>query len=386
MQEAYKCFTSAFSNQRAQVCFAMKSNSNLAVINTFAELGAGADVFSNGELMKAISAGIKPKKIVYSGVGKTRQEMSAGIEAGILQFNVESLPELMLLSDIAVSKNASVDIAIRVNPDVDAETHHKISTGRKEDKFGIDISQAKNIFNKAISLPGLNPVSIAVHIGSQLTDLSPFRTAFKNVATLTKDLRANGLDIKRLDLGGGLGISYGNDTAPTPEYGNLVKEIVGHLGCNISFEPGRLIAANAGVLVTKVIFIKEGIDRKFCIVDAAMNDLIRPALYEAEHTIQEVRKPPRNSEVTMVDIVGPICETGDTFATEYPLTSPVSGDLLVINDTGAYGAVMASSYNSRPLVPEILVSGKDYALVRRRETLKEQIDRECLAPWQSNIK
>ena len=387
MQEAYKCFTSAFSNQRAQVCFAMKSNSNLAVINTFAELGAGADVVSNGELMKAISAGIKPKKIVYSGVGKTRQEMSAGIEAGILQFNVESLPELMLLSDIAVSKNASVDIAIRVNPDVDAETHHKISTGRKEDKFGIDISQAKNIFNKAISLPGLNPVSIAVHIGSQLTDLSPFRTAFKNVATLTKDLRSNGLDIKRLDLGGGLGISYGNDTAPTPDnYAKIVEDTVGGLDCDLIFEPGRYLTGNAGILLTSVIYYKDTGLKRFVVVDAAMNDLIRPALYEAEHTIQEVRKPPRNSEVTMVDIVGPICETGDTFATEYPLTSPVSGDLLVINDTGAYGAVMASSYNSRLLVPEILVSGKDYALVRRRETLKEQINRECLAPWQSNIK
>lgn len=387
MQEAYKCFTGAFSKQRAQVCFAMKSNSNLAVINTFAELGAGADVVSNGELMKAISAGIKPKNIVYSGVGKTRQEMSAGIEAGILQFNVESLPELLLLSDIAASKNTSVDIAIRVNPDVDADTHHKISTGRKEDKFGIDIFQAKDIFNQALSLPGLSPVSIAVHIGSQLTDLSPFETAFKNVATLTRDLRSNGFEIKRLDLGGGLGISYGNNKAPNPDdYAKIVESTIGSLDCDLIFEPGRYLTGNAGILLTSVIYYKDTGYKRFVVVDAAMNDLLRPALYEAEHAIQEVRKPADTKEVTKVDVVGPICETGDTFAIEYPLTSPVSGDLLVIKDTGAYGAVMASSYNSRPLVPEVLVSGEDYALVRRRETLEEQINREFLAPWQNNIK
>lgn len=387
MQEAYKAFTNAFSSQRTQVCFAMKSNSNLAVIKTFADLGAGADVVSNGELMKAISAGVKPKKIVYSGVGKTYEELSAGIEAGILQFNVESLPELLSLSDIAASKNTSVDIAIRVNPDVDAETHHKISTGRREDKFGIDISQAKDIFKQAFSLPGLNPVSIAVHIGSQLTDLTPFETAFKNVAKLTRDLRSNGLEIKRLDLGGGLGISYGNNTAPNPnDYAKIVERTIGNLDCDLIFEPGRYLTGNAGILLTRVIYYKDTGYRRFVVVDAAMNDLLRPALYDAQHSIQEAREPSGTADLIKVDIVGPVCETGDTFATEYPLSSPVSGDLLVIKDTGAYGAVMASTYNSRLLVPEVLVSGKDYALIRRRETLEEQISRELLAPWQNNIK
>ena len=383
MTAAYRRFIDAFEGQRAQVCYAMKANSNLAVLRTFAELGAGADVVSDGELARALAAGIPAKSIIYSGVGKTKTEMAAGIDAGILQFNVESLPELAALSEVAVSKNASVDIAIRINPDVDAATHNKISTGRKEDKFGIDIARAPDAFAQAVALPGLNPVSVAVHIGSQLTDVAPFRVAFAHVAELTRQLRADGVAIRRLDLGGGLGIAYNGETVPTPaEYATMVADTVGNLDCDLVFEPGRYLIGHAGVLLTRIIFIKDTGERRFVIVDAAMNDLIRPALYGAAHAIQQVREPAPGAEYGDADIVGPVCETGDTFATAYALTDLPAGELLVIRDTGAYGAVMASGYNGRPLVPEVLVNGGIYALVRPRETLRQQLERERFAPWQ----
>jgi diaminopimelate decarboxylase len=384
MTEAYQRFVEAFAGQRAQVCYAMKANSNLAVLRTFADLGAGADVVSDGELARALAAGIPATRIVYSGVGKTRAELAAGIDAGILQFNVESLPELAALSEVAVSKGAEVEIAIRVNPDVDASTHHKISTGRKEDKFGIDIAQAGEAFAFAASLPGVTPASIAVHIGSQLTDIQPFRTAFGHVAELTRQLRTDGLAISRLDLGGGLGIAYDGEDVPTPaEYAAMVADTVGDLDCDLIFEPGRYLTGHAGVLLTRVIFVKETGERRFVIVDAAMNDLMRPALYGAAHTIQQVREPAPGAALSEADIVGPVCETGDTFATAHALGDLPAGELVVIRDTGAYGAVMSSGYNSRPLVPEVLVNGGEYAIVRPRETLAQQLDRERFASWQS---
>ena len=383
MTDAYRQFADALSGQRAQVCYAMKANSNLAVVRTFADLGAGADVVSDGELARALAVGIPGERIVYSGVGKTRDEMAAGIDAGILQFNVESLPELTALSEVAVSKNAEVEIAIRVNPDVDAATHDKIATGRKEDKFGIDIAHAPDAFSQAMALPGLTPVSVAVHIGSQLTDVTPFRAAFAHVAELTGQLRTDGVAISRLDLGGGLGIAYGDESVPTPaDYATVVAETVGGLDCELIFEPGRYLTGHAGVLLTRVIFVKENGERRFVIVDAAMNDLMRPALYSADHAIEPVLEPAPNAALSEADIVGPVCETGDTFATAHALTNVPAGEFLVIRDTGAYGAVMASGYNSRPLVPEVLVNGADYALVRPRETVRQQLDRERFADWQ----
>jgi len=383
MTEAYGSFVDALSGLRAQVCYAMKANSNLAVIRTFAELGAGADVVSDGELARALAAGIPGNRIVYSGVGKTREEMAAGIDAGILQFNVESLPELAALSEVAVRKSADVEIAIRVNPDVDAATHDKISTGRKEDKFGIDIARAPEAFAQAIALPGLTPVSVAVHIGSQLTDVAPFRAAFAHVAELTRQLRADGVAISRLDLGGGLGIAYDGGAVPGPaDYAAVVAKTVGGLDCELIFEPGRYLTGHAGVLLTRIIFVKENGGRRFVIVDAAMNDLMRPALYSADHAIQPVREPAPGATLSEADIVGPVCETGDTFATAQALTDMPAGEFLVIRDTGAYGAVMASGYNSRPLVPEVLVNGGDYALVRPRESIRQQLEREQFADWQ----
>ncbi len=384
MADAYRRFVDALSGQRAQVCYAMKANSNLAVVRTFAELGAGADVVSDGELQRALAAGIPGERIVYSGVGKTRDEMAAGIDAGIMQFNVESLSELDALSGVAVSKGAEIDIAIRVNPDVDAVTHDKITTGRKENKFGVDIARAPAAFARAVELPGLTPVSVAVHIGSQLTDVAPFRTAFGHVAELTQHLRAEGIAIRRLDLGGGLGIAYGDEAVPTvANYAAMVKETVGDLDCELIFEPGRYLTGHAGVLLTRIIFVKENGERRFIIVDAAMNDLMRPALYGADHAVEPARQPAVDAVLSEADIVGPVCETGDTFATACALTEVEAGEFLVIRDTGAYGAVMASGYNSRLLVPEVLVNGDRYALVRPRETVRQQLDRERFAEWQN---
>ena len=383
MTDAYRRFVDAFSGQRAQVCYAMKANSNLAVIRTFAELGAGADVVSDGELQRALAAGIPANRIVYSGVGKTREEMAAGIDAGILQFNVQSLPELAALSEVAVGKNTEVEIAIRINPDVDAATHDKIATGRKEDKFGIDIAHAAAAFAQASAMPGLTPVSVAVHIGSQLTDVAPFRTAFAHVAALTRQLRGEGIAIRRLDLGGGLGIAYDGEPVPTPaEYAAVVQETVGDLDCELIFEPGRFLTGHAGVLLTRIIFVKRNGERRFIIVDAAMNDFMRPALYGADHAVAPTHEPAIDAGLREADIVGPVCETGDTFATACALTEVEAGEFLVIRDTGAYGAVMASGYNSRPLVPEVLVNGNRYALVRARETVRQQLDREQFADWQ----
>ncbi|MGB0627602.1 MAG: diaminopimelate decarboxylase, partial [Alphaproteobacteria bacterium] len=316
LTDAYRRFADAFEDAGldARICYAMKANSNLAVIRALASCGAGADVVSGGELTRALAAGIDPAEIVFSGVGKTAGEMRQAIAAGIGQFNVESVPELERLSDIATAESATVNIAIRVNPDVDADTHHKISTGRHHDKFGIDIGQAREIYARAAGLPGIAPTSVAVHIGSQLTDLSPFRDAFARVAKLVGELRADGHDITTLDLGGGLGIDYGQGTPPDPrDYAAIVAETVSGLGCTLVFEPGRFLAGPAGVLLSEIVYVKDTGTRSFAIVDAAMNDLVRPAMYEAHHEILSVRAP--DGESRTYDIVGPVCETGDTFAT-----------------------------------------------------------------------
>lgn len=385
LRDAYTRFAGALAGEglNARVCYAMKANSNIAVLRTLAQLGAGADVVSVGELERALAAGIAPEHIVFSGVGKTRTEMRRAITTGIGQFNVESMPELEALSDVAREMDAQVDIAIRVNPNVDANTHHKISTGRQEDKFGIDIARASDVYEFARGLPGIEPVSIAVHIGSQLTDLAPFRAAFAHVAALVGELRGAGFDIRKLDLGGGLGIDYGPVAPPSVEdYAKVVAETVGGLDCELMFEPGRYIAGPAGVLVTQVIYAKEAEARRFAIVDAAMNDLIRPALYDAVHRIETVRIPEAGEGLLDWDIVGPVCETGDTFASGCQLPHLKAGELLVMRDAGAYGAVMSSVYNSRALVAEVLVRDEHFAVVRERQEPATFLGYETLADWQ----
>lgn len=381
----YRVLADALADMKPLICFAVKANGNLAVIRTLADLGAGADVVSEGELRRALAAGVPPGRIIYSGVGKTREELASAVEHGVHQVNVESLPELAALSEVAAARGAVMDIAIRVNPNVDAETHHKISTGRKEDKFGIAIADAPAAYARAAALPGVNPVSVAVHIGSQLTSLAPFREAFTRVAALAQALRAKGHDIRRLDLGGGLGIPYQNETPPAPDdYAALVRDTVGGLGCDIAIEPGRMLVGNAGILVSRVIHIKAGQDRRFVIVDAAMNDLIRPALYDSYHALLPGREPAPGTAMEPADIVGPVCETGDTFALGRPAPALVTGDLLAFATAGAYGAVMSSTYNARPLVPEVLVNGDVYAIVRKRQSYEALLALDSLADWQDD--
>lgn len=382
LEGAYRAYADAFAGMDASVCYALKANSNLAVIRTLARLGAGADVVSEGELKRALAAGIPASRIVFSGVGKTRGEMRAALDRGIHQTNVESVPELEALSEVAASMGAVADIAVRVNPDVDALTHAKISTGRKENKFGIDIELARAVYARAASLPGIRPVSVAVHIGSQLTDLAPFRAAFERVAALVTALREDGHDIHRVDLGGGLGISYRGETPPSlPDYAALVRAATGDLGCHVTLEPGRSLVGNAGVLVARTIYRKAGVGRNFLILDAAMNDLIRPSLYDAWHTILPVDEPARDAAEEPVDVVGPVCESGDTFAMQRPLPPIEAGDLVAFLSAGAYGAVMSSTYNSRPLAPEVLVNGSEFAVIRRRPTIEELMAAEEVPAW-----
>lgn len=380
----YRLFQEALDPLPNLICFAMKANSNLAVVRTLAQEGAGADVVSIGEYLKAKAAGIPGERIVFSGVGKTREEMRIALEGGIRQFNVESEPELHALSEVATSLGAKAPIALRVNPDVDAKTHEKIATGRKEDKFGIPIAKARDVYADAARLPGIEVVGIDVHIGSQLTDLAPFEAAYRKVADLTVSLRQDGHEITRLDLGGGLGIPYArsNEVPPLPmDYGNVIKNTLGDLDCEIEIEPGRLIAGNAGLLVTEVIYVKEGQDRTFLILDAAMNDLIRPAMYGAYHDIVPTVEPAPGEEQQPYDIVGPVCESGDTFAKGYMLPPVNAGELLAFRSAGAYGAVMASEYNSRPLVPEILVHKHQFAVIRARPSYDEMVNRDKIPKW-----
>jgi diaminopimelate decarboxylase len=342
------------------------------------------DVVSGGEYRRARAAGAPGERIVFSGVGKTRPEMELALTHGIRQFNVESEPELAALSEVAAGLGMRAPIAIRVNPDVDAKTHAKIATGRSENKFGVPIARARAVYAQAAALPGIEVVGVDVHIGSQLTDLAPYEHAFAKVAELTAALRADGHDIRRLDLGGGLGIPYrrANEAPPLPfDYGEVIRRTVGHLGCEIEIEPGRLIAGNAGVLLARVIYRKVGEGRDFLILDAAMNDLIRPAMYDAWHDIVPVIEPEAGAEMAPVDVVGPVCETGDTFARARALPAMGPGDLVAFRSAGAYGAVMASEYNSRPLVPEVLVAGDHFDVVRARPSFDELLNRDTIPDW-----
>lgn len=387
LERHYRVFAEAFADRPATICYAVKANSNLGVIRTLADLGAGADVVSEGELRKALAGGVPPGRIIFSGVGKTRAELAFALDRGIMQINVESIPELEALSEIATARGVTAEIAIRINPDVDARTHAKISTGRSEDKFGIDAADAPDAFARAAELPGVEPVSVAVHIGSQLTELQPFRAAFERVAVLVRELRARGHDIRRVDLGGGLGIPYREEPLPLPvDYAAVVGETVGDLGCRLIFEPGRVLVGNAGILVTRVIYVKQGRTRRFVIVDAAMNDLMRPAMYDAWHEIRPLVAPPSGTPFEPADVVGPACETSDTFARQRPLPPFREGDLLAIFTAGAYGAVMASSYNCRLLTPETLVRGAEWAIVRARPSYDDMIRQDDLAEWQRNAR
>ena len=380
----YRLFSEALDPLPHNVCFAIKSLSNLAVLKLLGDLGAGMDVVSGGEYMRAKAAGVPGERIVFSGVGKTRDEMRLALTGGVRQFNVESEPELLALSEVATALGAVAPITLRVNPDVDAKTHEKIATGKKENKFGIPISKARAVYAQAASLPGLQVVGIDVHIGSQLTDLAPFEAAFVKIAELTEQLRADGHNISRLDLGGGLGIPYtrSNEAPPLPlDYGALVKRTLGHLGCEIEIEPGRLISGNSGLLVSEVIYVKEGEDRTFLIVDAAMNDLVRPSMYGAHHDIVPVIEAAAGSPPQDYDVVGPVCETGDTFAKARALPPLAAGELLAFRSAGAYGAVMASEYNTRPLVPEVLVQGDHFAVIRARPTFDDILKRESIPAW-----
>lgn len=384
LERHYRLFTEALDPLPHLVCFAVKSNGNLAVLKLLGDLGAGMDVVSAGEYLRARAAGVPGDRIVFSGVGKTREEMRIALQGGIRQFNVESEPELRALSDVASSMGAVAPITIRVNPDVDARTHEKIATGKKDNKFGIPIGRARAVYAEAARLPGIEVVGIDVHIGSQLTDLEPFEEAYTKVAELTATLRADGHVIRRLDLGGGLGIPYtrSNEAPPLPvDYGAMVKRTVGHLGCEIEIEPGRLISGNAGVLLSSVIYVKEGQEREFLILDAAMNDLVRPSMYGAHHDILPVAEPPAGVMPQPYDVVGQVCETGDTFAKGRPLPPLAAGDLVAFRSAGAYGAVMASEYNARPLVPEVLVRGPDWAVIRARPSYDEMLKRDSLPAW-----
>jgi diaminopimelate decarboxylase len=385
LERHYRVFAEAFADVPSLVCFALKANSNQAVIATLAKLGAGADIVSGGELTRALQAGVPANKIVFSGIGKTREEMSAALQAGIFCFNVESEPELRQLSEVAVGLGTKAPVSVRVNPDVDAKTHAKIATGKSENKFGIPISRAREVYAEAAALPGLRVSGIDMHIGSQITELAPFDNATALLAELARDLRAAGHTIDHLDLGGGLGIPYKNDNTPPPlpaEYAEVVKKHTKDLGAKLVFEVGRMIVGNAGILVSRVLFWKEGEAKNFLIVDAAMNDLIRPTLYEAWHDILPVREPAANVPWAVADVVGPVCESGDYLALDRRLPLLQEGDLVAVMTAGAYGAVQASTYNTRALVPEVLVRESEYALVRPRLDAQAIIALDRKAPWQ----
>ncbi len=380
----YRLFEQALAGTDHLICYAMKSNSNQAVIHLLASLGAGVDVVSGGEYRRAKAAGVPSSRIVFSGVGKTAEEMRLALEGGIRQFNVESEPELERLSGVATELGAVAPITVRVNPDVDARTHEKIATGKYDNKFGIPISRAREVYALAATLPGIEVVGLDVHIGSQLTVLEPFEVAYVKVAELARQLLADGHDIRRIDLGGGLGIPYerANTVPPLPiEYGELVKRTVGDLGCEIEIEPGRLISGNAGILVSEVVYVKQGEGRDFLILDAAMNDLIRPAMYGAWHDIVPVAEPVPGAEMRPYDIVGPVCETGDTFARGRPMPPVSEGDLVAFRSAGAYGAVMSSEYNTRPLIPEVMVKDHHFEVIRKRPNFEEIINRDTIPEW-----
>jgi diaminopimelate decarboxylase len=384
LERHYRVFAGAFADVPALVCYAMKANSNQAVIRTLAALGAGADVVSEGELKRARAAGIAPDKIMFSGIGKTARELALAVDEGILCINVESEGELALLSSIAAGKGRVANVSVRVNPDVDAKTHHKIATGKSENKFGIPLSRARDVYAHAAKLPGLKVTGVDMHIGSQITDLAPFDNAFVLLSEFVRELRAHGHTIAHVDLGGGLGIPYREDNEPPPHpdaYAAMVKRATKNLGCTLIFEPGRLLVGNAGILVTRVLYLKRGEAKTFVIVDAAMNDLVRPTLYEAHHEIMPVRQSGAGVRRIVADVVGPVCESGDFLALGRDLPEPQPGDLLAVMTAGAYGAVQAGTYNSRPLVPEVLVRDAEWALVRPRVEIDQIIGLDRLPKW-----
>jgi diaminopimelate decarboxylase len=385
LERHYRVLQEAFAGLDALICYALKANSNQAVIATLAGLGAGMDVVSEGELRRALAAGVPACRIIFAGVGKTRGEMAFALKAGILGFNVESESELEALSEVATGTGCTACIALRINPDVDAKTHAKISTGKAENKFGVPYDDAPRLYAKAAGLPGIRVAGIHMHIGSQITDLKPYRDAFTLMRDLAGELRRAGHRIEHLDLGGGLGVPYrstGSDILPSPRaYADLVREILGGLGLRLVLEPGRVIVANAGVLVTRTLYVKRGRDKVFTVVDAAMNDLIRPTLYEAEHEIWPVRAAASQAAPVVQDVVGPVCETGDYLAQGRVLPPFAPGDLLAIMSAGAYGAAMSSTYNSRLLVPEVLVKGAQWAIVRPRPGYADLIGLDRLPEW-----
>jgi diaminopimelate decarboxylase len=384
LERHYKVFAGAFADVDALVCYAMKANSNQAVIATLAKLGAGADVVSGGELLRARAAGIAPGKIMFSGVGKTARELAQAVDEGILCVNVESEAELELLAAIATAKGRAIDISIRVNPDIDPKTHAKIATGKAENKFGIPISRARDVYARAAKLKGVRIAGVDMHIGSQIVELDPFGDAFALLADFVRALRADGHTISHIDLGGGLGIPYREDNDPPPDpdaYAKIVKNATRNLGCKLIFEPGRLIVGNAGILVTRVLYVKHGEAKTFVIVDAGMNDLVRPTLYEAHHDIRPVRAAAVGAPRITADVVGPVCESGDFLALDRSLSEPQPGELLAVMTAGAYGAVQAGTYNTRALVPEVLVRADEWALVRPRMTAEDLIALDRLPPW-----
>lgn len=384
LERHYKVFSQAFSDVDAMVCYAMKANSNQAVLKTLAKLGAGIDVVSGGELRRALAAGVPASRIMFSGVGKTPAEMDLALEAGIYCFNVESEPELEILNLRAVKAGTKAHVSFRINPDVDAKTHAKISTGKKENKFGISYQRARAVYAHAATLPGIDVSGIDMHIGSQITELQPFEDAFRLLRELVESLRGDGHTISHVDIGGGLGIPYKDDNNPPPlpdAYAHIVKNELKSLNCKIVTEPGRLIVGNAGILVTEVLYVKDGGEKAFVIVDAAMNDLIRPTLYEAYHGIRPVVQPSADAARIKADVVGPVCETGDYLALDREMAAPQPGDLIAVSSAGAYGAVQAGTYNSRLLVPEVLVNGEQFHVIRPRGTYEELIALDSVPAW-----
>ncbi|KPF44920.1 diaminopimelate decarboxylase [Rhizobium sp. AAP43] len=384
LERHYKVFAKAFDGVDALVCYAMKANSNQAVLKTLGRLGAGVDVVSEGELRRALAAGIPANRIMFSGVGKTPSEMDLGLEAGIYCFNVESEPELEVLNQRAVKAGKKAHVSFRINPDVDAKTHAKISTGKKENKFGISYERARAVYQRAAELPGIQVSGIDMHIGSQITELQPFEDAFRLLRELVETLRSDGHQIDHVDVGGGLGIPYKDDNNPPPEpdaYARIVKDQLSSLNCRIVTEPGRLIVGNAGILVTEVIYVKDGGDKTFVIVDGAMNDLIRPTLYEAYHEIRPVVISAASAPRIKADVVGPVCETGDYLALDREMAMPKPGDLFAVGSAGAYGAVQAGTYNTRRLVPEVLVKGSEFHVIRQRPSYEDMIALDSVPDW-----
>ena len=384
LERHYRVFADAFAGEKVLVCYAMKANSNQSVLRTLAKLGAGADVVSGGELQRALAAGIPADKIVFSGIGKTVAELRAALAQDILCINIESEPELELLSGIATEMGRVARISVRVNPDVDAGTHAKISTGKSENKFGIPLSRARAVYARAAKLPGIRVTGVDMHIGSQITDLGPLEAAFNLLADFVRILRSDGHTIAHVDFGGGLGIPYPPDSPQPPDpaaYAAIVKRATRGLDCTLMFEPGRMIVGNAGILVTRVIYVKHGDAKNFVIIDAAMNDLIRPTLYEAYHEILPVRLAAPDAGKIVADVVGPVCESGDYLALARTMPQPKPGDVLAIMTAGAYGAVQSGTYNTRALVPEVLVKGEQYAVVRPRVEVEQLIAMDIPAPW-----